>query len=75
MKAHGGFKTWGQMEKIDRLCSGLVEQSRDDLEWLSKMGAVRMSRNEVMEFVRANSSTEGYHVRMVSVNRPLEPCL
>eukprot|EP00972_Heterocapsa_arctica_P106209 15645819-Heterocapsa_arctica.AAC.1 len=39
------------------------------------MGAVRMTKNEVMEFVRVHSTTEGYHVRMVSVNRPLEPCL
>eukprot|EP00972_Heterocapsa_arctica_P021524 3167212-Heterocapsa_arctica.AAC.1 len=64
MKAHGGFDNWGPMENIDRLCSGLIEQARDDLEWLSKMGAVRMSRKEAMEFVRVNSSTEGYHVRM-----------
>eukprot|EP00972_Heterocapsa_arctica_P042823 6314279-Heterocapsa_arctica.AAC.1 len=32
-----------------------------------------------MEFVRVNKSTEGHHVRMVGVNRPvyntLEPCL
>eukprot|EP00972_Heterocapsa_arctica_P078188 11531028-Heterocapsa_arctica.AAC.1 len=64
MKAQEKFKDWGPMEKIDRLCAGLTGQAKEDLEWLSKMGAIRMTKNEVMELARVRSSTEGYHVRM-----------
>eukprot|EP00972_Heterocapsa_arctica_P087882 12960345-Heterocapsa_arctica.AAC.1 len=63
------------MEKIDRLCSGLARQPMEDITWLSKMGAVRMSKKEVMQFLGTHSTTEGYHVRMVYVNKPMEFCL
>eukprot|EP00972_Heterocapsa_arctica_P093772 13831793-Heterocapsa_arctica.AAC.1 len=64
MRGHGKFKDWRTMEKIDRLCSGLARQPMEDTKFMSKMGAVRMSKNEVMELLGAHSSTEGYHVRM-----------
>eukprot|EP00972_Heterocapsa_arctica_P001995 287146-Heterocapsa_arctica.AAC.1 len=64
MKGHEQFKDWSTTEKIDRLCSGLARQPMEDIRFLSKMGAVRMSKNEVMEFLRSHSTTEGYHVRM-----------
>eukprot|EP00972_Heterocapsa_arctica_P068058 10048512-Heterocapsa_arctica.AAC.1 len=46
MKAQEKFKDWSAMEKIDRFCSGLTRQPPEDILWLSKMGAVRMTRNE-----------------------------
>jgi hypothetical protein len=75
MKTQRKFKDWGPMEKIDRFCTGLTGQAAVELEWLSRMGAVRMTTNEVMEWARVHSSTEGYHVRMVNMNKPLEPSL
>eukprot|EP00972_Heterocapsa_arctica_P095578 14094992-Heterocapsa_arctica.AAC.1 len=45
------------------------------MEWLSKMGAVRMAKGEALELARAHSSTEGYHIRMVAVSKPMETVL
>eukprot|EP00972_Heterocapsa_arctica_P116275 16452336-Heterocapsa_arctica.AAC.1 len=75
MKGHAKFKVWSTTEKIDKLCAGLARQAMEDIKHLSKMGAVRMSKNEVMDFLETNNSTEGYHVRMVCVNKPRDFCL
>eukprot|EP00972_Heterocapsa_arctica_P112954 16434622-Heterocapsa_arctica.AAC.1 len=66
LKAQGKFKDWNEMEKIDRLCTGLARQKAEDIDWLSKMGAVRMTKSDALDLARAHSSTEGYHIRMVA---------
>eukprot|EP00972_Heterocapsa_arctica_P087859 12957641-Heterocapsa_arctica.AAC.1 len=70
MKGHAEFKDWETTEKLDRLCAGIATQPMEYIKYLSKMGAVRMSKNEVLDFLSSRNTTEGYHVRMVLVNRP-----
>eukprot|EP00972_Heterocapsa_arctica_P036380 5355258-Heterocapsa_arctica.AAC.1 len=38
------------------------------------MGAVRMARNEVLEFMHSRKTTKGYHAKMVCVRGPKQ-CL
>eukprot|EP00972_Heterocapsa_arctica_P110264 16234453-Heterocapsa_arctica.AAC.1 len=38
------------------------------------MGAVRMTRNEVLEFMHSRETTRGYHATMVCVSGPKQ-CL
>eukprot|EP00972_Heterocapsa_arctica_P045292 6685832-Heterocapsa_arctica.AAC.1 len=46
MKRHLKYKDWDTTEKLDRLCAGIATQPLEYIKELSKMGAVRMSRNE-----------------------------
>eukprot|EP00972_Heterocapsa_arctica_P012233 1793758-Heterocapsa_arctica.AAC.1 len=64
MKVHPEFKDWDTPENMDRLCAGIATQPMGDIKDLSKMGAVRISRNEVLEYMHSRNSTRGYHVRM-----------
>eukprot|EP00972_Heterocapsa_arctica_P071023 10493796-Heterocapsa_arctica.AAC.1 len=64
MKGHAKFKDWDTPEKLDRLCAGIATQPMGDMKDLSKMGAVRMSRNEFLEYLSSRNTTRGYHVRM-----------
>eukprot|EP00972_Heterocapsa_arctica_P009672 1425685-Heterocapsa_arctica.AAC.1 len=76
MNAHPNFKDWDTPEKIDKLCAYMANQPKEDIYDRSKMGAVRMSRNEVMEYLHSRASTKDYHTRMVAcVNGARQYCL
>eukprot|EP00972_Heterocapsa_arctica_P110544 16274457-Heterocapsa_arctica.AAC.1 len=64
MKEHPNFKDWDTPENIDKLCAYIATQSEQDIEALSRMGAVRMSRDEVLEYMHSWDTTKGYHTKM-----------
>eukprot|EP00972_Heterocapsa_arctica_P042728 6300104-Heterocapsa_arctica.AAC.1 len=72
MTARPNFKDWDTPENIDKLCANIATQPEEDIKELSRMVAVRMTRNEVLEFMHSKTTTKGYHTRMVCVNGPKE---
>eukprot|EP00972_Heterocapsa_arctica_P085595 12615712-Heterocapsa_arctica.AAC.1 len=59
MIAHPKFKDWDTSEKIDRLCAYMANLPKEDINELSKVGAVRMSRKEVLEYIHHDGQHEG----------------
>jgi hypothetical protein len=70
MKQEHGFGRWSTEHKIGKLCEGLAKQPMEEIQYLAKMGGVRMTRNETKKFLDSTSSTVGYQVKMVVVHKP-----
>eukprot|EP00972_Heterocapsa_arctica_P067287 9930177-Heterocapsa_arctica.AAC.1 len=52
------YMNWTTARKIDEVCNMLMELSKDDRKLLSKMGAVRISREQLLRFIRTKAPTQ-----------------
>eukprot|EP00972_Heterocapsa_arctica_P089478 13192956-Heterocapsa_arctica.AAC.1 len=52
------YKNWTIRRNIDAVCDLLMEMNKDDMKALSKMGAVRISKEQLLRFVRSKSPTQ-----------------
>eukprot|EP00972_Heterocapsa_arctica_P065675 9692763-Heterocapsa_arctica.AAC.1 len=64
MKAYTQYKNWTIPQKVDKLCAFMAGLSALERKELSKLGAVRLSRKQAINFMHSCISTQYIYTLM-----------
>eukprot|EP00972_Heterocapsa_arctica_P019302 2849490-Heterocapsa_arctica.AAC.1 len=66
MKADTQYNNWTIPQKVDKLCACMASMSVLERKELSKLGAVRLSRKQAINFIHSCISTQYLYALMIS---------